>query len=48
MGLDITASRLKILNPTIPADDIVKIIDKVDAQGIALGTKVEIYLPEMV
>lgn len=48
MGLQITASRLKILNPSIPEGDIVKIIDKVDNQGLSLGTRVEIYLPEVV
>lgn len=48
MGLQITASRLKILNPSISEADIVKIIDKVDEQGQSLGTRVEIYLPEVV
>ncbi|MBP6624453.1 MAG: histidine kinase [Chitinophagaceae bacterium] len=48
MGLQITASRLKILNPSIAEADIVKIIDKVDGNGNAQGTRVEIYLPEVV
>ena len=47
MGLEITASRLKIFNKNVSEKEIVNYIDKKDAQGNSLGTRVEIYLPDL-
>lgn len=47
-GLEITASRLKIFNKSINENDVVKYIDKVDANGNSLGTRIEIIIPELI